>query len=157
MSLRFEIVNMNDYAKLHQTMGDSFKGISIEYLSHPHAIPPGVADGALLQKLIPQEKIVKILWDRKIVGGYHVIPDEKESKVLWLQILWVDPSFQGNGIGKKTWKHIEKKYPTKTWKLETPEFAISNQIFYEKLGFVKINENVYEDVKLFVYEKKLSE
>ncbi|MHA2275345.1 MAG: GNAT family N-acetyltransferase [Candidatus Kariarchaeaceae archaeon] len=116
-----------------------------------------MADGALLRKLIPQEKIVKILCDKKIVGGYQVIPDNKDSNILWLHLLWVDPSFQGNGIGKKTWMHIEKKYPTKTWKLETPEFTISYQIFFEKLGFSKVDENVYEDVTIFVYEKKLSE
>jgi hypothetical protein len=50
---------------------------------------------------------------------------------------------------------IEQTYPAAKWTLDTPLYAVRNQHFYEKLGYVKVAENDYDGFILIAYEKRL--
>jgi GNAT superfamily N-acetyltransferase len=53
----------------------------------------------------------------------------------------VDPDFQNRGIGQQAVRQMFDAFPeARKWILGTPSWAIRNQHFYEKMGFVKIRE-----------------
>ncbi len=97
----------------------------------------------------------KILFEGQIVGG--IIVFELGEKHYELGRIWVDPDFQNRGIGQQAVKQMFEAFPeAKKWILGTPSWAIRNQHFYEKMGFVKVRETkVDPDVGWFgiEYEK----
>ena len=81
----------------------------------------------------------KILFDGQIVGG--IIVFELREKHYELGRIYVDPDFQNRGIGQQAVRQMFKTFPeAKKWILGTPSWAIRNQHFYEKMGFVKTRE-----------------
>ena len=55
--------------------------------------------------------------------------------------IWISPDYQNRGIGQAAMQAMFSLHPdVKKWTLCTPSWAIRNQHFYEKLGFVKIRE-----------------
>jgi hypothetical protein len=45
-------------------------------------------------------------------------------------------------VGQGIWAHIEATYPeTISWRLGTPPWAIKNHHFYQKCGFVLVEED----------------
>jgi ribosomal protein S18 acetylase RimI-like enzyme len=81
----------------------------------------------------------KIIFNGKIVGG--LILFDLGDQHFEVGRIWVDPALQNRGIGHGAMEKMFKLYPkVKKWTLGTPSWAIRNQHFYEKLGFVKIRE-----------------
>lgn len=68
------------------------------------------------------------------------------------------PKYHGHGIGHRVIEFIENDNPdAKTWELVTPFESYRNHYFYEKLGYVKVNEYKHsEALTMFEYKKKLS-
>lgn len=59
--------------------------------------------------------------------------------------IWVDPELQNRGIGQAAMQMMFKLHgEVKKWTLEIPSWAIRNQHFYEKQGFVKIRETAVD-------------
>jgi ribosomal protein S18 acetylase RimI-like enzyme len=55
--------------------------------------------------------------------------------------IYVDPDFQNRGIGQQAVRQMFGAFPeAQEWTLGTPSWAIRNQHFYEKMGFVKVRE-----------------
>ena len=108
-----------------------------------------------MKKRIQNALLYKILVDDKIVGDISV--HKLDNGVYWIGCLAISPDYQNKGIGTIVLKHIEKKHSeASVWQLETPLNNIRNCYFYEKLGFVKIDEKVYSDIlTLCVYEKRI--
>ena len=61
----------------------------------------------------------------------------------------------GGGKSKFAMQFIEQAYPAQKWTLHTPAYAIRNQHFYEKLGYIKMAEEYDDDFLLFAYEKPM--
>ncbi|MBU2703496.1 GNAT superfamily N-acetyltransferase [Sporomusaceae bacterium BoRhaA] len=90
-----------------------------------------------------------IIADEHVVGNFSFY--SKGNGNFWTVI----PEYQNRGIGSKTIKYLETKYPdVKMWELETPVQNYRNCHFYEKCGFVKVDEKVHsEKITLRIYKK----
>ncbi len=94
----------------------------------------------------------KIVSAGQIIGGI-VVMDEGEGHY-HLDLLFIDPTYHNQGIGTQAMQFIETRYPARKWTLDTPVYAVRNQHFYEKFGYVRAGEVDHEDdVPLFRYEK----
>ncbi len=116
--------------------------------------PPGYDSvESLLQKLKDSDYF-KILVEGKIIGGIAVF-DLGEGH-FHLDLIYVEPAFHNRGIGTRAMHFIEQTYAATKWTLDTPDYAIRNQHFYEKLGYVKVGQEAYPDLTLLAYEKRIS-
>lgn len=116
--------------------------------------PPGHDDVNVTRAKIENEDSYKFLYDGEIVGGAVVTKHLGEDHY-FLEILFLDPTRHGVGIGTQVMQQIEKLYPAKTWSLNTPIYAVRNRHFYEKLGYVNVGEERYPEITLINYEKRL--
>lgn len=73
-----------------------------------------------------------------------------------LGVIFIAPAWQNRGIGTQAMHFIEQTYAADRWTLDTPTWAVRNQHFYEKLGYVKTGEYVYDDTPLIAYEKRIT-
>jgi len=92
----------------------------------------------------------------QIIGG--VILFDMHQRHFNLGRIFVDPDWQDRGIGTQAIQFIEKTFPyVKRWSLDTPEWAVRNHHFYEKLGYVRVGEEVPPgvDMRLYLYEKRI--
>ncbi|WP_064091264.1 GNAT family N-acetyltransferase [Rossellomorea aquimaris] len=90
---------------------------------------------------------------KQVIGGIDIRPlDEKRMR---LSKLFLSTEYQNKGLGSKIIKRIESEFPSiKDWSLYTPYLNKRNQHFYEKRGYVKIDQvQVTEKLLLFKYEK----
>ncbi len=93
--------------------------------------------------------------DGEAVGAALVFSRGKECT---LGAIFIDPEFQGRGIGSRVLILLEGEYPeSRRWKLDTPYLSVKNQRFYEKHGYVKTGEETPDPdsgFRLFLYEKR---
>ena len=77
-----------------------------------------------------------IVADGQKIGGVVLIINRKTRRNI-LELLFIDPSAHGRGIGSQVWKLIEATYPdTRVWETITPYFEKRNIHFYvNKCGF----------------------
>jgi len=78
-----------------------------------------------------------LLGESKVVGGFVAVErrDFGEGE-WWCGGIYVDPDYQGRGIGKEIFRQVFRRHPNaKRWTLETPVWATRNHHFYEKMGF----------------------
>ncbi|MHA1970100.1 MAG: GNAT family N-acetyltransferase [Candidatus Hodarchaeales archaeon] len=158
MNLIYKVANKEDIPTLTALMTRTFDDDTQKHLGEPKGGPPGYDTGEFFERwMIGQEASTgyKIILDDKIIGAFIVfIFDHGNNN---LGTIFIDPDYQNKGIGKKVWKYIEEKYPeTKSWILDTPEWAKRNHHFYEKnCGFKKIEERPEEGVgKSFIFKKE---
>ena len=118
--------------------------------------PPGYNSAGWNAERIEKTPYYKILFDGQIAGG--IIIFELEEGHYELGRIYVDPDFQNRGIGQQAVRQMFEAFPeAKKWILGTPSWAIRNQHFYEKMGFVKVRETeVDPDLGWsgFEYEKR---
>ncbi|MEG0295838.1 MAG: GNAT family N-acetyltransferase [Clostridium sp.] len=98
----------------------------------------------------------KIVLNDNIVGAINLYDLGNNS--VRIGSIFIDPEYQNQGIGTEAMKFIENKYPnTRKWSLDTPYQNYRNHYFYEKHGYVKVDEikptrgidfRVYEYLKL---------
>ena len=116
--------------------------------------PPGYDSVEVMLRKIREDKCYKIVYDGQIIGGIIVV-DQGQGH-FHLDVLDVDPAYHNRGIGTQAMQFIERTYPAaQIWTLNTPGYALRNQHFYEKFGYVKVGEAPFEDFILFDYEKKI--
>ncbi|UHA74665.1 GNAT family N-acetyltransferase [Paenibacillus sp. 481] len=83
-----------------------------------------------------------------IIGGISV--ESSGKRHARLDKIFIDPSYQGRGLGSKAIAFIESEFPAvEEWRLETSSRQINNHFFYEKAGYVR----TYESEDEYVYEK----
>jgi GNAT superfamily N-acetyltransferase len=115
--------------------------------------PPGYDSPGHARSLMQQHSYYKIVADGQIIGGI-VVCDQGEGHFL-LDLLYIDPRFHKLGIGTRAMQFIEQTFPAKKWSLDTPAWAIRNQHFYEKRGYVKVSEEKFPGITMFAYEKHI--
>jgi len=55
--------------------------------------------------------------------------------------IWIDPDSQNLGIGQESMAKMFKHHPeVKRWIVGTPDWALRNQHFYEKVGFRRVGK-----------------
>jgi len=100
--------------------------------------PPGYDSVEWNSNWIRKTPYYKIVFNDQIVGGLILFDHGDHYEV---GRIWVDPDYQNQGIGQKAMAEMFKRHPeVNSWKLGTPSWAVRNQHFYQKMGFVKIRE-----------------
>ena len=101
--------------------------------------PPGYDSVDWNAGWIAKTPYYKILFDGQIVGG--IIVFALGEGLYELGRIYVDPDFQNQGIGQQAVRQMFGAFPeAQKWTLGTPSWAIRNQHFYEKMGFVRVRE-----------------
>jgi GNAT superfamily N-acetyltransferase len=118
--------------------------------------PPGYNDINHLRQIIREEAYYKIVYDGQIVGGIGMV--DEGAGHMYIDVLYIHPDYHNLGIGTQTMQFVERAYPAAhKWTLNTPAYAIRNQHFYEKFGYVKVGEFFApeDDITLIRYEKHM--
>lgn len=96
--------------------------------------PPGYTSIEMTKYMIRELEYFKILRDKEIVGG--IIITISGASYGRIDRIFIDPNYQGNGIGSRAINLIEDEFPNvRTWDLETSGRQINNHYFYEKMGY----------------------
>lgn len=112
--------------------------------------PPGYDSIEMGKYMIHELNYFKILYHEELVGGVIVTLEGKRHGRV--DRIFVDPDYQGKGIGSAAIRLIEEKFPqVKSWELETSSRQLNNHFFYEKMGYKKVFESEDE----FCYEKRV--
>ncbi|MGF2773071.1 GNAT family N-acetyltransferase [Bacillus cereus] len=115
--------------------------------------PPGYFSVEMMEYSIEELDSFKVVMDKEIIGGIIVTISGKSYGRI--DRIFVDPVYQGKGIGSHVMKLIEKEYPNiKIWDLETSSRQINNHHFYKKMGYQMIFES--EDEYCYVKRIKTS-
>ena len=133
----------SDIPEVTLVMKRAFDDDAQKYLGQESGGPPGYDNGDFFRQwLLPYDESVgyKIIAGEEIIGGIIVwiLPEAHNI----LGTVFVDPDYQDRGVGQAVWQYIEKTYPdTISWSLGTPVWATKNHHFYEKCGFVKVDQD----------------
>ena len=152
MTIAFERATPADAAALMKVQIAAFHNDAVIYPGIPLDGPPGYNDVETVLQKIDEALYYKILDESQIIGGI-VIYDEGEGH-FHLDLIYIDPTYHGRGVGTQAIQFIEQTYPAKKWTLHTPLYATRNHRFYEKFGYVNMGEEVH-DIVLIAYEKKI--
>lgn len=151
--IKFAIALVSDAEILRDIAIRAFEEDKIKYGS----TPPGIETIEWHLSKIKDGMYYKIMEEDKIVGAINLY--DLKNNHFRLGAIYIEPSYQNKGIGTKTISFIENTYPDiKKWSLDTPYKNYKNHKFYEKHGYVKIDEvkpmeNI--DFFLFEYEKEI--
>lgn len=149
--LRFEKATPNDARILAQISERAFHS-DIHCGATGLGGPPGYNSDAWQIRMMTAGKYYKILFSEQIVGGFIV-------RVMGYQYnemarIFVDPTFQNQGIGTQTFEFMWTEFPeVKRWTLGTPAWNRRTRHFYKKVGFVEIGEDGHGGILL---ERKLA-
>lgn len=146
-----------DYDILTKIMTSAFNEDTSMHTDLKEDGPRGYNDGSLIKWLNENKNFesYKIIYNNTIVGAYTV--EIKANSEYNLEMLFIDPKYRKNHLGRIVWKDIEQKYiAAKRWTVETPDYSERNHHFYTKnCGFVFQRENICENgAKSFIFEKQ---
>jgi GNAT superfamily N-acetyltransferase len=113
--------------------------------------PPGYTSVEVMLEKIARDVCYKIISDGQLVGGLVIFLREDGSH--HLDVIFIHPDYHNQGIGTQAMRFIEVAHPAAKWTLDTPQWAVRNRHFYEKLGYVIVEEFDYEGFPLVAYEK----
>jgi len=159
LQLSFLLIEESDILSLTPVMTRAFDDDAQKHLGKRKGGPPGYDNGDFFRQwLLPYQESVgyKILSDDVLIGGIIVwiLPDGHNI----LGTIFVDPEYQDQGVGRRTWQFIERTYPDAiSWRLGTPAWATKNHYFYEKCGFLLVDSDplIPPDDDSLIYRKHL--
>lgn len=112
--------------------------------------PPGYSSIEMTKYMIRELEYFKVLQDKEIIGGIIITISGKSFGRI--DRIFVDPNYQGKGIGSRVINLVEEEFPNvRTWDLETSSRQISNHYFYEKMGY----RTTYKTEDEFGYLKEI--
>ncbi|OPY51486.1 MAG: Acetyltransferase (GNAT) family protein [Methanosaeta sp. PtaU1.Bin060] len=158
-NIELQPLTKEDIRPLTSIMTRAFDNDTRIHLGEERGGPDGYDDGRLLMKwgLHSPTESFKVLLNGILIGG--VILWIRENGKNYLGTIFIDPPFQGRGIGTRIWGLIESKYTdTKAWMTDTPTFATRNHHFYvQKLGFtvVGIKNPGKQKEEAYIFEKRM--
>ncbi len=152
MQITFEPASDADAEALVQIQIAAFHHDSVLYPTVALGGPPGYDSVEQMRTNIAQHPCYKMLYGGRPIG-VMVIVDQAEEHT-HLDVIAIDPSYHNRGFGTLAMQFLEQAHPARRYTLDTPSWAVRNQHFYEKLGYVKVGETAYPDITLFAYEKR---
>ena len=150
--MRFEPANNADADALVQIQIAAFQHDSVLYPAVEPGGPPGYDAVEQMRKNIAQHACYKLVYAGHPMG-VMVIVDHDEGHT-HLDVIAIEPRYHNRGLGTLAMQFLEQAHPARRYTLDTPSWAVRNQHFYEKLGYVKVGETTYPDITLFAYEKR---
>lgn len=152
---------MIELIKLEKKDLDEFTDIAINSFTDDKNTygdyPPLIDINKRKLRFIDKGYTYKIVNNNKIIGGAVIFGNK--NCIYTLGAIFIDPTFQNQGIGQQVISMIEDKFPdAKKWNLDTPYLSFRNHHFYEKMGYIKVGEVIPDknkDFKLFLYEKTI--
>lgn len=153
MNVTFERATPDDAEALVRVQMAAFHSDSRTYPGVAVGGPPGYDSVRVMLEKIHEDETYKIVVDGQIVGGI-VIFDLGQGH-FHLDVIDLDPAYHNRGIGTQAMQFIERTCPATKWTLDTPDWAVRNQHFYEKFGYVKVGAEPVEDFILIAYEKRV--
>lgn len=151
MQITFEPARDADAKALVQIQIAAFHHDSVLYPEVAVGGPPGYDSVEQMRKNIAQHPCYKIVDGARPIGVIVVFDQGEEHT--HLDVIAIDPIYHNRGIGTWAMQFLEQAHPARRYTLDTPSWAVRNQHFYEKLGYVKVGETSYPDITLFAYEK----
>ena len=151
----FEPAEPDDAPGLKRTLAAAFEGASVEDFGVEGVLPPGGADGSMVDEAFEGQTMYAARDGGAVVGG--IIVEPREGGEMYLQTLWVDPGRQRGGVGSRALGFLEDEHSDATaWTLETPKRSERNRRFYEQHGYEVGAEEAVEgaDVVLLTYRKE---
>ncbi len=99
--------------------------------------------------------VFKVMYEGRIIGDISV--NKLGEGYYWIGCLQIIPEYQNKGLGSKVLSYIDTQFPdVKRWGLDTPVQNERNCRFYEKMGFIKVEDKeITEKLTLRLYEKRL--
>lgn len=155
----FKILEETDITEIAPVMKRAFDDDAQKHLGEESGGPPGYDNGDFFREwLLPYQESVgyRILMGEVLIGGIIVwiLPEAQNI----LGTIFVDPDYQDRGVGQRSWVYIEETYPeTISWRLSTPSWATKNHHFYDKCGFVKVDEDplIPPEDDSFIFRKEM--
>jgi GNAT superfamily N-acetyltransferase len=135
--LSFARATQEDAEQLTEVSIAAFDDDSRVYREIESGGPPGYNSIEWQISVMEWSNYHKIILDGKIIGGIIVFKS-KEDGSYFLGRIFIEPSYQNKGYGKKAMKYIEEYYlDSKKWQLDTPQWSVRNHHFYEKCGYIR--------------------
>jgi len=159
--LAFEAMDESDIPVLTHVMRRAFDDDAQKHFGRERGGPPGYDDGEFFRKwLLPYEQSVgyKVRSGGEVVGGIIVWILPKGDNILGT--MFIDPDYQDRGVGEKTWRFIEARYPeSASWRLQTPTRATKNHHFYAKCGFEQVESDplIPTEDGMTIYRKEMGD
>ncbi|MEA3319756.1 MAG: GNAT family N-acetyltransferase [Bacillota bacterium] len=112
--------------------------------------PPGYDSVHTTCYMIEELTYYKIMLEEQLVGG--IILTMTGNRFGRIDRIFIDPAYQGKGLGSEVIRLVEKAHPSvTTWDLETSPRQKGNLHFYEKMGF----ERTFETEDEVCYIKRI--
>jgi GNAT superfamily N-acetyltransferase len=153
MNITFEKANLDDAPSLMNIQIAAFHEDARIYPGVEIGGPPGYDSLENVLRKIAEDEYFKIVFEGQIIGGIVVFKHDEGH--FHLDLIYIDPTYHNRGIGTQAMQFLEQTYAATKWTLHTPLYALRNQHFYEKFGYVKVGEDRDEDIVLIAYEKKI--
>ena len=155
MRITFERATVADAEALVNAQIAAFDHDAVLYPGVGIGGPPGYDSVERTREKIGASLGYKMVDAGQVIGGI-VVWDMGQGR-FHIDLIFIDPAYHNCGIGTRAMLFLEHSYPATLWTLNTPAWAIRNQHFYEKLGYVKVAEETHPDIILFAYEKRIGE
>jgi ribosomal protein S18 acetylase RimI-like enzyme len=119
--------------------------------------PPGYDSADWQRQVMREGHLFKILEEDRVIGGFVLFRLEDGNVEFGRAFL--EPDCQNRGIGGELLRFAESVFPqTRRIVLDTPDWNLRTQHFYEKAGYVRIGEiDTGEGFPLFQYEKRVGD
>ena len=154
MNIAFERAAPADAEALVAAQIAAFQYDSVLYPDVEIGGPPGYDSVEDMRRKMAEGQCYKMVNAGRIIGGIVVF--DKGQGHIYVGRIYIDPAYHNRGIGTQAIQFLEQTYPAATlWSLDTPVWAVRNQHFYEKLGYVKVGEEVLPDITLIQYQKRM--
>jgi len=148
---------LNDAERLTVIMKKTFDEEANRWLPSNQPIcddniqPPNYHSIEMTKYSIRELEFYKVMYDGEVVGG--IILTLAGKRYARIDRIFVEPDYQGKGIGSKVIVLIEALYPSITnWDLETSSRQINNHFFYEKNGY----HTTFKTEDEYCYQKQIN-
>lgn len=110
------------------------------------------------EKMLVESIYYKIVLNDIIIGGVNIFKGDEND--CYLCSLFIDAENQNKGIGSQVIELLEaKQLDCNKWMLETPAMSGANCHFYEKAGYIHVDDytpaGAPKGFSLRVYEKRI--
>ena len=148
VSVRIELADPAEARMLTSIQAEAFDHEADLFRMETNRGPDGYDSVEATRALIGSGSLWKISLGDETVGGMVVtVMGDGRARI---NRIFVDPGHQRKGVGGRAMGLIQSRYPEVTvWELDTPSWAVRNQKFYEKQGFVHVGHTL-EPVSGFI-------